>query len=248
MYDKERERDRYEKDRAEKQKERDKIIREKEREILDRERTERERLKEDKDRLDRLKAERDRIDREMERLNRDREKLDKTKSKLESKSLDKKTVDKVIDRSKPSSKDSVRPELKKNIDLNSQNTYRIDKKLPGKPDSRYLNGHSSQGKPVPKQLPQKDGTLLTKKVDGSQKMNGHARPENGKRPLDAKGAPGKRPDDRRTAPQAGPSKPNISNTFDFDKHVSNFKSKQFPTGDVKRKRQQIDDRKKNRRK
>lgn len=243
----------YEKDRAEKQREKDRVIKEKEREILDRERAERERLKVDKERLDRLKAERDRIDREMERLNRDREKLDKTKSKLESKSLDRKTVDRVVDRSKPSSKDSVRPELKKSIDMKSQNTYRIDKNsnekklVSGKIDSRYLNGHSSQGKPVEKQLPQKDGALLTKKVDGSIKMNGHVRPENGKRLQDIKGAPSKKPDDRRMAPQAGPSKQNTSNSFDFDKHVSSLKSKQFPAGEVKRKLQ-IDDRKKVRRK
>lgn len=206
----------------------------------------------DKERLDRLKAERDRIDREMERLNRDREKLDKTKSKLESKTLDRKPIDKVVDRSKLSSKDSVRPELKKSIDLKSQNTYRIDKNsnekkvLPGKSDSRYLNGHSSQGRPVPKQLQQKDGAL-SKKVDVSVKMNGHVRPDNGKRLPDIKGAPGRRPDDKRMAPQAGPSKSKISNSFDFDKHVSSIKSKQFPPEDVKRK-QQIDDKKKARRK
>lgn len=202
----------------------------------------------DKERLDRLKAERDRIDREMERLNRDREKLDKTKSKFDSKILDRKPVDKVVDRSKVSSKDSMRPELKKSIDLKSQNTYRIDKNtnekkfLPGKSDSRYLNGQSSQAKSVPKQSLQKDGALLTKKVDVSVKMNGHVRPENGKLP-DIKGAPGKKPDDRRIAPQAGPSKSKVSNSFDFDKHVSSLKSKQFPSEDVKRK-SQVDDRKK----
>lgn len=251
MYDKERERDRHEKERAEKQRERDRAIREKEKEILDRERAERERIKVDKERLDRLKAERDRIDREMERLNRDREKLDKTKSKLDSKILDRKPVDKLVDRSKLSSKDSVRSELKKSIDLKSQNTYRIDKNfnekkiIPGTSDNRYLNGHSSQAKPVPKQLLQKDGALSTKKVDVSMKMNGHDRAENGKRLPDIKGVSGKRPDDRR--PQAGPSKPKISNSFDFDKHVSTLKSKQFPPEDVKRK-QQIDDRRKARRK
>lgn len=189
----------------------------------------------------------------MERLNRDREKLDKTKSKLDSKILDRKPVDKVVDRSKLTSKDLVRPELKKSIDLKSQNTYRIDKNsnekklVPGKSDNRYLNGHSSQTKPVPKQIQQKDGSLLTKKVDVSMKMNGNVRSENDKRLPDVKGMPGKRPDDRRIAPQAGPSKPKISNNFDFDKHVSSLKNKQFPPENVKRK-QQIDDRKKARRK
>lgn len=207
----------------------------------------------DKERLDRLKAERDRIDREMEKLNRDREKLDKTKSKLDSKILDRKPVDKVVERAKLSSKDSARPELKKSIDLKSQNTYRIDKNsnekklLPGKSDNKYLNGHNSQAKLVPKQLQQKDGALSTKKVDVSVKINGHVRPENGKRLPDIKGAPGKRPDDRRLPPQAGPSKSKISKNFDFDKHVSSLKSKQFPPEDVKRK-QQMDDRKKARRK
>lgn len=254
--DRQEEKERIERDRVEKQQ------REKDRIRMEKEKNERERL--DRERLDKLKAERDRIDREMDRLNRDRDRLDKTRLKLESsKSMEKssKPVEKVVDRSKLFSKDqSGRQDVNKNIDLKSQNTYRIDKNtiekkstVPIKSNNgKYLNEHSSQGKPMTKQNrePIKNEardkvTSVKEKIssNGSTKLNGKL--DNGKRlPETSKGMPVKRPDDRSTQskPQAGTSKPKFASTFDFDKHVSSLKKnghvdggRQFPPGDVKRK-------------
>ncbi|XP_075972140.1 protein SPT2 homolog [Anticarsia gemmatalis] len=252
----------------------EKLLREKERARQDRDKAEREKEKMDRERLDKLKAERERIERDIDRLNRDREKLEKAKSRLESTSRpsDKipKLADKSIDRSKLNSKESVKQDVKKSIDLKSQNTYRIDKNsndrkfaVPSKTsDGKYTNGYSSQGKPVPKSREQsvqqngiKDKALLAKQKaslgDGSQKNND-------KRLPDGKGVPSKRPDDRKMAPasdKAGPSKPKISNSFDFSKHVSSLGkngarkpdgTRQFPPGDVRRKGQ-LDSKKQKRR-
>lgn len=245
------ERDRHERDRQDRERA-EKMQREKDRVMLDREKSERDKLRLDRERLDKLKAERDRIDREMERLNKDRDRLDKTKSKLESKTNDRsKPVEKAVDRSKLNSREPVRQETKKNIDLKTQNTYRIDKNsnerkvIPTKYDGKTMNGHSSQGKPVPKSnLPSKDGSKgmmqsKQKSFDGSPKLNGHGKLQNGKQMPDTKGMTSKRPDDRKSALQAGPSKPKLSNSFDFDKHVNSLGIKnggrQFPPGHVKRK-------------
>lgn len=264
-------RERYERERAEKlrrEKERVMLDREKsereksEREKSEREKSEREKLRQDRERLDKLKAERDRIDREMERLNKDRDRLDKTKSKLESKTVDRKPVDKSNDRPKLASREPVRQEAKKNIDLKSQNTYRIDKNsnerrpVAVKNDGKHMNGHSIPGKPMPKSIvPSKDGSkgmMQSKKpLDGSPKLNGQAKLQNGKQMPDTKGMTSKRPEDRKSALQAGPSKPKVSNNFDFDKHVNSLGNKnvgkQFPPGHVKRK-PGLDDRKKPKRK
>ncbi|KAI5645136.1 SPT2 chromatin protein domain-containing protein [Phthorimaea operculella] len=270
LHDRDRERDKYDRERSDKydrernDKPRDKervreVEKEREKERADRERLERLKAERDKldreidrERLERLKAERDRIDREMERLA--REKSDKPRPKLDSKLSDKSKPP--VDRSKMSSKEPMRQDLKKPIDLKSQNTYRIDneRKL-SKTDGKVVNGHSSQGKPVPK-LPQK--APLGKKLDGSPKLNGYSKPENGKRPPENGKRPpengkrppengkrppekvlGKRPDDRKPSAQPSSSKP-VTNSFDFDKHVGAFKNKarQFPPGDVKRKQQQ----------
>ncbi|XP_072941508.1 protein SPT2 homolog [Epargyreus clarus] len=243
------EREKYEK----MQREKEKAKNERDKERLDRER------------LERLKAERDRIDRELDRLNKDKDKLDKSKAKLESRSMEKnvRPVDKAVDRTKLGSRDQiVKQDAKKSIDLKTQNTYRIDKNSnektvgPGKNiDSRGMNGYSSQGKPVPKlskdQISEPRNGLKDKMIsskprissEGSQKLNGHVKLENGKRPEDRKSLPAKKPDDRRPLPgsgrpQAGPSKPKVSNSFDFDKHVNSLSkntTKQFPPGHVKRK-------------
>ncbi|KAM3968032.1 LOW QUALITY PROTEIN: protein SPT2 homolog [Aphomia sociella] len=267
------ERERSDRDRVEK------LQREKDRIKMEKEKIERERL--DRERLDKLKAERDRIDREMDRLNRDRDRLDKTRIKLESsKSTDKssKPVEKIVDRSKLISKEqSGRQDIKKNIELKNSNTYRIernsnDKKIvvPNKNiDGKYVNGNNSQGKQMTKinkeQAPMRndvrDKVMGAKQKmlygDGSPKLNGKL--DNGKRlPETSKGVPSKRPDDRslnNTAKsQAGPSKPKITSTFDFDKHVNSLKKnghvdggRQFPPGDVKRKMHPDDIRRKQKR-
>uniref|UniRef100_A0A2A4JDT7 Protein SPT2 homolog n=1 Tax=Heliothis virescens TaxID=7102 RepID=A0A2A4JDT7_HELVI len=251
-------RERSEREKIEKlQKERDRLR-------LDKEKAEREKERLDKERLDKLKAERERIERDIDRLNRDREKLEKAKSKLETSSRlsDKgtKSADKSVDRSKFNYKDGYKQDVNKNIDLKSQNTYRIDKNsnekrnsIPSKQsDSKLLNGHSKQGKPVPKpkeQSLQQNGikdrqALLAKQraAEGSQKSND-------KRMSDSKGVPSKRPDDRKVgaSDRAGPSKPKVTNTFDFDKHINCLGkngarkpdgTRQFPPADVKRKGQQ----------
>lgn len=241
----------------------EKLLKERDRARLDKEKAEREKERADRERLDKLKAERERIERDIDRLNRNREKLEKATSKLESnsRSSDKviRTVDKSVDRSKLNSKESLKQDVKKNIDLKSQNTYRIDKNsnekkfnIPSKNgDTKYINGH--QGKPVPKQRENvqqngiKDRALLAKQkaTDGSQKNVD-------RRVTDGKAVPSKRPDDRKVGgsnDKAGPSKPKVSNSFDFDKHVNSLGkngvnkngarkpdgSRQFPPGDVKRK-------------
>nr|XP_021188886.2 protein SPT2 homolog [Helicoverpa armigera] len=251
-------RERSEREKIEKlQKERDRLR-------LDKEKAEREKERLDKERLDKLRAERERIERDIDRLNRDREKLEKAKSKLESSSKlsDKgiKSADKSVDRSKLSYKDGYKQDVNKNIDLKSQNTYRIDKNsnerrnsIPSKQsDGKLLNGHSKQGKPVPKtkeQSLQQNGirdkqALLAKQraaAEGSQRSND-------KRMSDSKGVPSKRPDDRKVgaSDKAGPSKPKVTNTFDFDKHINCLGkngarkpdgTRQFPPADVKRKGQ-----------
>lgn len=256
------ERDRSDRERQE----REKIEKlQKERARLEKDKAEREKEREDKERLDKLRAEREKIERDIDRLNRDRERLEKAKLKLESssKSSEKpKSLDKYTDRAKFNAKESVKQDVKKNIDLKSQNTYRIDKNsndkkftIPSKnSDGKYMNGHSAQSKPVPKsrepvqQNGIKDKAVLAKQKalfgDGSQKNND-------KRLPDGKGVPSKRPDDRKMAPpngKAGPSKPppKMSNSFDFDKHVSSIGkngarkpdgTRQFPPGDVRRKGQ-----------
>lgn len=246
-------RERSEREKIEKlQKERDRLR-------LEKDKAEREKERIDRERLDKLKAERERIERDIDRLNRDREKLEKAKSKLESSSRAPekgvKGVNKPVDRSKLNYKEGIKQDVNKNIDLKSQNTYRIDKNsnerklaVPGKQsDSKLLNGHSSQGKLVPKQREPvhqnglKDKALLAKQraAEGSQKLND-------KRPVDSKGVPSKRPDDRKLGAndKAGPSKPKIASTFDFDKHINGLGkngarkpdgSRQFPPGDVRRK-------------
>ncbi|XP_063379918.1 protein SPT2 homolog [Cydia fagiglandana] len=213
----------------------DKLQREKERARQDRDKADREKERLDRERLDKLKAERERIDREMERLNRDRDRLEKTKMKLESsKSYDKPSKD--VDRSKLSSKDQFsRQEVKKNIDLKSQNTYRIDKNsndkkftIPSKNgESKYTNGHSSQSK-----LPQrsKEDARMSDRDRAIAKQR--ASQENGKRPPESKP---RRPEERGKAP-AAPGKPAISNSFDFDKHVSSLaKDKLAKRPDARRK-------------
>ncbi|CAH0721460.1 unnamed protein product, partial [Brenthis ino] len=237
-YDREKERYDREKERFDKEKEKSRLEKEKhEKEKYEREKEKSEREKErlDRERLDKLKAERDRIDREMERLNRDRERLDKTKIKLENKSSDR-MREKIVDRSKTGSKDR---EVKKSIDLKSQNTYRIDKNsnekklIPQKSIDPKMNGHS---KPVPKL--NKDTKEVTKKPIENSKLNGNIKD---KRLLESK-LQQKRADDKRPLqkPSAGPSKPVMSNSFDFDKHVNSLGkngSKQYPPGDVKRRAQ-----------
>ncbi|KAJ8725272.1 hypothetical protein PYW07_016230 [Mythimna separata] len=251
-------RERIEREKIEKlQKERDRLR-------LDKDKAEREKERTDRERLDKLKAERERIERDIARLNSDREKLEKAKIKLEnsSRSSDKanKGIDKSVDRSKLNYKESLKQDVNKNIDLKSQNTYRIDKNsnerklsvASKQSDGKYMNGHSSQGKPVPKQREQaqqngfKDKALLAKKAsaEGSHKLNDKRMPE-------SKGVPSKRPDDRKVAAsndKAGPSKSKVTNTFDFDKHINCLGkngsrkpdgSRQFPPGDVKRKGQDL---------
>ncbi|CAG4941576.1 unnamed protein product [Colias eurytheme] len=232
----------------------EKMQREKDRARSDRDKIEREKERIDKERLDKLKAERERIDREMERLNKDRERLEKTKAKLESVSLDKGKVDR-LDKTKLSKEIAIKQEAKKSIDLKSQNTYRIDKNsnerkvLPQKPDGKLTNGHSSQSKPVPKLSKEsldrngmKERMALAKQraLDSSPKVNGQVRPENGKRLEPGKSIP-KKVDDRRpmqgATKQGGPSKPVISNSFDFDKHVNSLGKnghKKLPPGDRRR--------------
>lgn len=195
-----------------------------------------------------LKAEKER---EM-RLNkeRDRERLDKSKIKIESRTSDKPRTDKNVDRNKLTSREH---DIKKSIDLKSQNTYRIDKNsnekkvsVPQKSsDQKYMNGHSSQGKPVPKlskdsiNRSERDRIALMKQKslanDSSLKLNGSLKTE--KRLPESKGAPQKKlvPNSNSSA---GPSKPVMSNSFDFDKHVNSLGkngTKQFPPGMVRRK-------------
>ncbi|XP_069355443.1 protein SPT2 homolog isoform X2 [Maniola hyperantus] len=243
----------YDKDRHNSEREKaDRLQREKDRIRLERDKIESEKLRQEKERFEKLKAERDRIDREMEKF-KEREKLDKTKAKLE-KSSDKIKSDKIVDRSKMGAKEH---EIKKSIDLKSQNTYRIDKNsnekrlsVPQKGDQRLSNGHV-QGKPIPKM-----GKDVVNRNDVKDKLS-VAKPKssftehpktNGIRP-DKKVPDSKRPDDRRlmqSKPAAGSSKAPMSNRFDFDKHVNSLakNGSKFPPGAVKRKPHPDDMRKK----
>ncbi|XP_041973033.1 protein SPT2 homolog isoform X2 [Aricia agestis] len=225
------------------------IDRERERLLKEKEKLKMEREKIDRERLDRLKAERDRIDREMEKLNRDREKLDKTKAKLESsRPSDKGRTDKIIDRSKLNSKDIAQ---KSNIDYKSQNTYRIDKVSDAKSqphkNDRVLNGHGSQGRPVPKSSKDLDrSTQMKQKLsDGNPKVNG-LKPDP-KRIDASKGLLQKRLEEKKPLSKAAPgtSKP-VNNSFDFDKHVSSLGGQRFPPAkrkinpdDVRRKQKRV---------
>lgn len=273
--DKKLDRDKSDRDKLEKlhrEKERARMDREKTERIdrekadrLDRERLEREKERIDRERLELLKAERDRIERDIDRLNRDRDRLDKTKTKIESRS-DKKPLDK-LDRTKLNGET-------KNIDLKTQNTYRIDrnsndKKFTIPKDGRLVNGHSSQ-KPVPKGKEQivqrngmKDKVNVGKPVSNDRSPKIDPRVENGKRPPERPNVP-KVSDDKRLPPktqsaapgktQAGPSKPKLSNTFDFDKHVNSLKNGQDPNrngmkrpGDLKKRPNPDDMRRKQKR-
>ncbi|XP_068627696.1 protein SPT2 homolog [Battus philenor] len=255
----------------------DKLQREKERVKLERDKAEREKERLDRERLEKLKAEREKIDRDIERLNRDRDRLEKTKSKLEAKTSTEKlskSVNSSVDRSKLSSRDlPAKHEVKKSIDLKSQNTYRIDKNLaerkmsiPSKSgDTRSINGQSPHGKPVPKLTKEsqlkddsRDKVLQAKQKtlgsNGSVKTNGHVNTNSAKRLQESKEMPSKRSDDRKPMPNsklpAGSSKPKVGNSFDFDKHVNSIGkngARQFPPGDVRRKPRPEDLKRKKRR-
>lgn len=194
----------------------------------------------------------------MERLNKDRERLDKTKAKLET-SI---SSDRNKDRPKSNKELPIKQEAKKNIDLKTQNTYRIDKSerkvLPQKHE-RLTNGHSSQSKPVSKLNKEsldrnmKDKMTLAKKPLESIPRNGQVRPENGKKQLESsKGF--KKVDDKKAVQgemrQGGPSKP-VSNGFDFDKHVNSIGkngTRKLPPGRDRRKPQSSDKMKHSKRK
>ncbi|XP_014358123.2 protein SPT2 homolog [Papilio machaon] len=254
----------------------ERLQREKERARLEKHKAEREKERLDRERLEKLKAEREKIDRDIERLNRDRDRLEKTKSKLEGKSSTErlsKPVNSSVDRSKLIARQQpLKQDVKKSIDLKSQNTYRIDKNqtekkisIPSKSgDTRQSNGYGPQGKPAPKtnkELPQRNDR--DKVLQAKQKMlsnvpsksNGHVRPEGAKRLQETgREMPAKRPEDKKTVPNsklsAGPSKPSIGNSFDFDKHVNSIGKnggRQFPPGDVRRKPRPDDLKRKKRR-
>lgn len=260
--------------------ERDRLQREIEKAKLEKEKAERERdrLQKDrvdreerlaKERLDKLKAEREKIERDIERLNRDREKLDKTKSRLENGiQSEKSNKNSGVDRSKVISKErSGNQDMKKNIDLKSQNTYRIDKNsndkkfsIPTKnSNGKYLNGDSAHSKSTSEsknQILQKNG-MKGRELMAKQALKANGRVES-KKPGDvSKLATNKRPDERTAQGklQAGSSKPKMSNSFDFEKHINSIGAKvgkqngarQFPPGDVRRK-QNPDDKKKAKRK
>ncbi|CAH2244641.1 protein SPT2 homolog [Pararge aegeria] len=226
----------------------DRVQSEKDRIRSEREKIENDKLSQEKERFERLKAERDRIDREMEKF-KEREKLEKPKAKFE-KTSDKKP-DKIVDRAKIGARDH---EIKKTIDLKSQNTYRIDKNsnekklnVPHKGDQRLTNGHV-QGKPIPKMgrevVKDKLVAIKQKSSEGSPKPNGIR--------TDKKLTDATRPDDRRpmpSKPSAGSSKPPIINSFDFDKHIRSLgkNGRKFPPGGVKRKPHPDDIRKKQKR-
>ncbi|XP_013140707.1 PREDICTED: protein SPT2 homolog [Papilio polytes] len=266
-----------EKDRGPSEKEKaERLQREKERAKLEKHKAEREKERLDRERLEKLKAEREKIDRDIERLNRDRDRLEKTKSKLEAKSSTEKLskpVNSSVDRPKLNAREQpLKQEVKKSIDLKSQNTYRIDKNqtekkisIPSKSgDTRQSNGYSAQGKPAPKmnkELPQRidrDKLLQAKQKMLSNvpsKSNGHVRPEGAKRLQETgREMPAKRPEDKKAVPNpkssAGPSKPSVGNSFDFDKHVNSIGKnggRQFPPGDVRRKPRPDDLKRKKRR-
>ncbi|CAH2063127.1 unnamed protein product, partial [Iphiclides podalirius] len=276
--EKEKERGAVDRERAEKlQREKDRIRLEKERakekDISDRAKLEREKERIDRERLEKLKAERERIDRDIDRLNRDRDRLEKTKSKLESKSsFDANKAVNSLDRQKISQPRKC--EEKKNIDLKSQNTYRIDKNQPEKRssipsksgDTRQINGHSTHQRPVPKSNKEpsqkndaRDKLAQVKQkvhpANGSLKNNGLVRPDATKRIQEGgKEMPSKRSEDKRPLANAkqpaGASKAKITNSFNFDKHVNSIGkngARQFPPGDVRRKPHADDAKRKKRR-
>ncbi|CAK1544714.1 unnamed protein product [Leptosia nina] len=237
-------------DREKKENDRDRLQREKERVRLEREKMEREKERIDKEILDRLKAEKDRIEKQMEKLNKDRERLDKTKAKLET------TSDRSRDKSKGSKEVAVKQEVKKNIDLKSQNTYRIEKTFNDKKSvlqkQERPNGHSSQSKPVPKLSKDsldrniKDKVVSAKKQFDGSPRNGNIKADNGKRLPESSASKScsKKVDERKSVQngikQSGPSK-QLTNGFDFDKHVNSISRKKMPPGDIRRKAP-VDDR------
>lgn len=194
---------------------------------MDKEKLDKER--QDRERLEKLKAERERIERDIERLNKDRDRLEKTKLKLESSSQ-------CLDRPKQSREQDA----KKNIDLKSQNTYRIDKnsnekkQYPNKSGSS-MNGQKPQGKPVPK--PQSQNKPIDARPQTSKKMLEQSKN------LPPKGRPDQKPVSKSQVP---PAKPKVE-AFDFDKAIGSLKNGQasgakkpndvskFPPGDVRRK-------------
>ncbi|XP_061378819.1 protein SPT2 homolog isoform X1 [Danaus plexippus] len=212
---------------------------------VDKEKIERDKLRLDKERLDKLKAERERIDREMERLNRDREKLEKTKAKLETKTVDR---DRHLDRSKLGSKER---DVKKSIDLKSQNTYRIDKNCNEKRpvqqrnSDNKMNGQSSQGKPVPKLGKEQN----VNRYDIKDKALLKQRPVNGV-PRTGEASRGlQRQADEKRPNVNGKVAPKMTNSFDFDKHVNSLgkNGTKYTVGDVKRKPNPNDIKKKQKR-
>lgn len=240
-------RDRVEKDKADKmQRDKDRIRQERERLEREKEKIDREKDKIDRERLDRLKAERERIDRELEKLtNTNREKSDRPKSKVEN--------------GKTQTKLSSSDNIKKSIDLKSHNTYRIDKnsnerKSSGKTDDRHnnMNGHSSQGKAVPKS--NKEQMLKNVVKDKAPMLKQPPKPENGKKLVDGR-TPARRPDDRLPGkPQPGSSQKKTTDSFDFDKHVGSIKKDTSgkngarPAGNAKKRPHPDDGRKKQNRK
>lgn len=234
----------------------ERIKREKDRVRSEKEKAESEKLRLERERFEKLKAERDRIDREMEKF-REVEKLDKGKVKLD-KSSDRNKPEKTLDRSKMGAREH---EIKKSIDLKTQNTYRIDKNsnekrlsVPQK-DQRLANGHV-QGKPIPNitkterdvaNRSDKDKLIAAKQkgpVSEAPKGNGIR--------MDKRVPDSKKPDDRRPMPSkpgAGSSKAPVSNSFDFDKHVNSLgkNGSKLPPGAVKRKPHPDDIRKKQKR-
>lgn len=196
-----------------------------------------------------------------EKLN-ETERLDRMRMKqnIETKNLNKsqpniKTMD---------NKDKInvsKDNYKKNIELKSQNTYRIDKNVPDKkvvnPNrniERSGNGYNSLGRPVPKQPDREEirdkiakQKLLNSNndssrvvVNGKQETKKNIPVANNKVPFKS------RPDERKPVPndrtQPSSSKPKISNSFDFDKHLNSLGKARKPNGASNMKR--VDDRKK----
>lgn len=226
---------------------------EKDRVRSEKEKAESEKLRLERERFEKLKAERDRIDREMEKF-REMEKLDKGKVKLD-KSSDRNKPEKTLDRSKMGAREH---EIKKSIDLKTQNTYRIDKNsnekrlsVPQK-DQRLANGHV-QGKPILKTERDVANRSDKDKLTAAKQKGpiSEAPKSNGIR-MDKRVPDSKKPDDRRPMPSkpgAGSSKAPVSNSFDFDKHVNSLgkNGSKLPPGAVKRKPHPDDIRKKQKR-
>lgn len=197
-----------------------------EKEKIDREtlqKLHRNKILKDKEKLEREKLDREKLEREkLERM--------KMKQYMDNKiAMDSKSRQNIP-------KESTRPEHKNGIELKSQNTYRIDKNsndkkfvIPSKRgDTKYINGHSSQDKYVPKPIVkhEKDKAVMAK-----QKMlfgeNGSSRLNDVKRSgpqVNHKNVPSKvRPENKvsSTVPSSS-SKPKITNSFDFDKHMNSL--------------------------